>query len=205
MDVIERLSTQLEHRRIAGDTVNNAILDALIGGIADGLERLALVAFGDEGVPAERVLRDPRYAPLWALAHAALYTGATVPGRTAGESDDGYLARARDAVAAPLGIRRGTHEAVRRVVQPLLTGSKTVFIDDEPGSYVITVRTLSGETPDPAAVQAAIEGSYVSGGQRGAMRAELALSYIVSDEPVINELDQPVDTYADNINEIGGP
>lgn len=203
--VPDRLTEALEHRRTGG-LENDAILDALIGGMADGMERLGLVAFGEEGQPAERVLTDPRFAPLWALAHSAMYTGAILPGRLAGESEADYLARARDAVAFPLGIRRGTHEAIRRAVQPLLTGGKNVFIDDPAGSYDITVRVLTSETPDAAAVEAALEGDFVSGGQRGAIRAELRLNLIVSDEAVINELDGTINSYtADTINDIGGP
>lgn len=177
----DRLAVLLAHRQ-TGEPVNDAILEAFCQGIGEALERLGVVAFGDAGVPGGRVLRDPSVAPLWALPHAAMYTGATLPGRMPGESDADYLVRARDAAVYPLGIRRGTHEAVRRTVQPLLTGTKTVFIADNFGDeYGILVRTVEGETPDPAAVEAALTGSYVSGGGRGAIRAELLLTYLTAD------------------------
>jgi hypothetical protein len=183
--VAERLRSLLEHRRVEGDTVNNAVLDALCDGFGDAMERLGLVGFGDidAGIEGGRVLRDPSVAPSWALAHAALYTGAVpLPGRLAGESEEDWLARARDAAVYPLGIKRGTHEAIRRSIQPLLTGTKTVFIADNFGQeYGILVRTVESETPDPAAVQLALEGSYVSGGERGAIRAELLLTYVRAD------------------------
>lgn len=189
--VADRLRTLLSHRRVDGDDENNAILDALCDGIGDALERLGTIAFGDPdlGIPAGRALSDPSVAPPWALPHAALYTGAVpLPGRWAGESDADYAARARDAAVYPLGPKRGTHEAVRRTAQPLLTGSKQVFIADNFGDqYGILVRTIVSETPDPAAVQAALVGSYVSGGERGAIRAELVLSYVTADYPTFAE------------------
>jgi len=182
--VAERLSALLDHRR-TGDPTNDAIVDALCDALGDAMERLGLVAFGDPdtGAPGGRVLRDPSVAPLWALPHAALYTGAVpLPGRRAGESDEDFTARARDAAVYPLGPKRGTHEAIRRTVEPLLTGTKQVFIaDDYGGDYDILVRTIAAETPNPTAVQAAIAGSYVSGGERGAIRAELVLTYLTAD------------------------
>jgi hypothetical protein len=189
--VADRLRVLLEHRRIDGDVENNAILDAICDAIGDAADRVGVVAFGDvaAGIPAGRALSDPSVAPTWALPHAALYTGAVpLPGRYAGESDVDYYARARDAAVYPLGIRRGTHEAIRRTVQPLLTGSKQVFIaDDFGGDYDLLVRTIVAETPDPVAVEAALAGSYVSGGQRGAIRAELVLTYVTADIPTFAE------------------
>lgn len=183
--VADRLRVLLAHRYVDGDTENNAILDAVTDAIGDVAERIGTIAFGDpaNGIPAGRVLDDPSVAPLWALPHSALYTGAIpLPGRNAGETDAAYLARARDAAVYPLGIKRGSHEAVRRAVQPLLTGLKQVFIADNYGAdYGILVRTVLAETPDPTAVRKALEGDYVSGGARGAIRAELLLTYLTAD------------------------
>lgn len=189
--VAERLRVLLDHRRIDGDDENNAILDAVCDAVGDVAERLGVVAFGDaaNGVPAGRALSDPSVAPDWALPHAALYTGAIpLPGRRAGEDEAAYLARARDAAVYPIGPKRGTHEAVRRTVMPLLTGTQQVFIaDDFGGPYDLLVRTIVSETPDPAAVEAALAGSYVSGGERGAIRAELLLTYVTADYPTFAE------------------
>lgn len=189
--VADRLRTLLAHRYVDGDDENNAILDGIVDGIADAMDRLGVVAFGDDvaGVPAGRALSDPSVAPIWALPHAAMYTGAIpLPGRMAGESEEDWLARARDAAVYPLGIKRGTHEAVRRTVEPLLTGSKQVFIaDDYGGDYDLLVRTIIAETPDPAAVEKALAGDYVSGGARGAIRAELVLTYVTADYPTFAE------------------
>lgn len=186
--VTERLTSLLASRYVDGDVENNAVLDAIIGGIADAADRLSLIAFGSDEVPPGHALTDPSVAPDWALAHAALYTGGILPGRSAAEPYEDWLARARSAAVYPAGIKRGTDEAVRRAVEPLLTGTKTVVISVAAGDpYQMVIRTITSETPSPAAVQAAIEGSYVSGGQRGALRAEQTLSYLVSDSPTFAE------------------
>lgn len=178
----DRLTSLLDHRRVDGDDESNAILDAIIGAVADGMARLGLVAYGEDGISGERFLRDPSVAPLWALAHAALYVGAKLPGRMSGESDENYTARARDAAVYPFGIRRGTHEAVRRALAPYLTGTKTVYISDTYGGpYDVFVRTLPGETPDPALAERVLEGDFVSGGTPGAIRAEQNLVYVAAD------------------------
>lgn len=196
--VAERLSALLAHR-YNGEPVNDAIVDALCGAIGDAAERLGTVGFGDPDTGAEggSILRDPRVAPAWALQHAALYSGAMLPGRMAGEDEADYLARARDAAVYPLGILRGTHEAIRRTAEPLLTGTKSVFIADNYGDeFGILVRTIESETPDPAAVGAALAGSYVSGGQRGAIRAELLLTYLVADVVTFAEATRRFDAVA---------
>jgi len=176
------LAALLAHRQ-NGDPVNDAILACLFGAIGDAMERLGVVAFGDVGIPAGRALNDPSVAPEWALAHAAQYTGAQPPKRRAGEGEVAYLARARTDVVTPFGIRRGTHEAIRRAAEPYLTGEKTVLITDAAGEdeYSLLVRTKSSETPDTAALVAALVGSYVSSGQPGAIRAELVLTYGTTD------------------------
>jgi hypothetical protein len=204
--VSERMKALLAHR-YTGDPVNDAILDGICEGIAGAMDRLGLIAFGDPdtGVEGSRVLTDPRVAPLWALPHAAQYTGAEMPGRMAGEAEDAYLARARDAVAYPLGIKRGTHEAIRRTAQPLLEGTKNVFIADNYGDeYGILVRTIESETPDPAGMELALAGDYVSGGQRGAIRAELLLTYLTADvvtfaEATLHFSDLPDSVTAENV------
>ena len=201
-EALIRLQALMEHRRI--DPESDAIMDAIIGAVADAAEHLSVIAYGDADatppIPPGGGLQNPLYAPMWALAHAALYTGARLPGRLPGETEDDFLARARAAVVYPIGIKRGSHEAVRRAVQPFLTGTKFVSIVDQAGGdpYALFVRTITAETPNPEAVRMALEGSYVSGGVRGAIRAELTLDYLVSPEVAFAEatlqFDQVVDT-----------
>lgn len=184
--VLDRLRALLANRYIDADS--DAILEAIIGGISDAADRLGIVAFGAEGIPPGRALTDPSVAPDWALPHAALYTsGGLLPGKLATETQDQWLARARDAAVYPLGIKAGTDEAIIRTVQPLLTGTKTVIISIGADPYTVVVRTLPAETPDQTAVRNAIMGSYQSGGQRGAIRAEMALDYTVSNSPEFSE------------------
>lgn len=226
--VADLFASLLEHRKVDGDAVNNAIVDALALALADAFERLGAIAFGIEAQPGydmsgtygegtyglalyapvpdtdavdgSRVLRDPSVAPLWALAHAAMYVGAKLPGRMPGESDYDYLMRARDVAAYPFGIRRGTHEAVRRAIKAHLTGTQTVIIEDNYGSpYDIYVRTQADETPDPVLVQRLLEGDFVSGGQPGAIRAELSLTYVTADYPAWPEGERAWDAVADGV------
>lgn len=183
--VLDRLNALLDSRRV--DAESDAILDAIIGGIADAADRLGIVAFGTDTIPPGQALSDPSVAPDWALAHAAQYTGAILPGRAAGEDYDAWLARARDAAVYPGGIKRGTEEAVRRAAAGFLTGTQSVFISYTGDPYEIVVRTYTSETPDPAAVQRAIEGDFVSGGYRGAIGAHQKLTYETSDSPPFSE------------------
>lgn len=187
MTVGDRILALLEHRRI--DAESDAILEGLVGAIGDAADRLGLIAYGDDGlIGPGAALTDPAVAPAWALVHAALYTGGTVPPRAAGELEADWLARAREAVVYPAGMRRGTHAAIRRAVEPHLTGTRRVIIFDQVGGpYDLVVRTRVSETPDPAAVELAIAGSYVSGGPKGAIRAELVLTYVVSDDAIWQE------------------
>lgn len=195
--VLERLETLTESRRV--DPENDAILDAILGGIADAAERLGVIAFGTDEIPPGRALSDPSVAPAWALAHAAQYTGAILPGRSAGESEEAWLERARSVAVYPGGIKRGTEEAVRRAAEPYLTGTKTVAISYTGNPYEIVVRTITGETPDPAAVQLALEGDFVSGGRRGAIGAQQKLTYQVSDVPAFSEATLRFNEVADGV------
>jgi hypothetical protein len=197
----ERILALLDHRRV--DPESDAILEALAGALGEPFERVALVAYGDEeaGIPAGRVLDDPAVAPDWALPHAGLYTGGTMPPRLDGESETDYLARARDALVYPHGIRRGTHAAIKLAGAPFLTGTKSIAVlDDVGGPYDLTVRTRTSETPDPAAFRRAIEGSIVSGGAKGAIRAELVLLHVVSEDPLINEIHRSIDLITEPID-----
>jgi hypothetical protein len=186
----ERILALLAHRYLEDDPESNELLEGLVGGIADAAEQLGVIAYGDDaaGIPPGAALTDPAVAPAWALPHAALYTGGEMPARMPGEAEAAWLERARAAVVFPAGIRRGSHTAVRLAAAPHLTGTRTVFILDRVGNpYELVVRVRASEAADPDAVRLAIEGSYVSGGPRGAIRAELELVLIVSDGPIWQE------------------
>lgn len=134
-------------------------LAAMLTGIASGFEPVDYVvrdrANGD--VPGWTVMLDANLCPEWALAWLAQIVGITVP---AGADPDAV----RAAIRTPAGWRRGTVGAIRDAVRPLLTGSQTVqVLERQPGAwpaaddpYHYTVRTFIDETPDVAAVQAAV-------------------------------------------------
>ena len=204
--VAERALALLTHR-LTGDPEADYLWIALVEGLCSQLEDAGLIAYGSEdgSILPGRALTDPAVAPLKFLPHAAMYTGGTMPPRLMGESDEDYTARARAEVVYPRGIRRGTAAAIRIALQPHLTGEKAIAItDDFGGPYDILVRTRTAETPDEDAARLAVEGSFVSSGPIGAIRAELRLTYIVSDEPVINELSGTINSYSgDTIDTIG--
>lgn len=178
----------LAHRKIDEDDENNAIVDAFADALGDSFETLVSIAYGNEEGTTRplQTLRDPSVADLDLLPHAALYTGALLPARNAGESDEDYLERARAAASALRNV--GSYQAIRETAEPLLTGTKNVYVMVDPlDPYTVLVRTRVAETPDPAAVEAAIEGDYVSGGRRGVLRAELGLNYAAADGVSWNE------------------
>jgi hypothetical protein len=199
--VAERILSLLQHLMPEGDEENATLLEGLVYGIGDSAERLGVLAYGNEDgtIPPGEALSNPAVAPAWALPHAALYTGGIVPGRMAGESEAAWLARARDAVVYPSGMRRGSHRAVQLAAAPFLTGTKQVVIlDVEPTDpYSLVVRVRESEVVDADAVRLAIEGGYISGGARGAIRAEQVLTLIVADDPVWLEVDETLTWAAD--------
>lgn len=145
------------------DQDHDRLLGALIDGIAEGIQRPQDVGYGTDLVSGDRVLTDPRVAPAWALPHAALYTGGVMPPRPAGMTDAAYEAYAREAVVQPFGALRGSAEALRIIARQYLTGDRDVTVleryQDDP--YVTVIVTRPAETPDPAALEAAVNDSAV--------------------------------------------
>jgi hypothetical protein len=157
---------RLEHLRY--DAESDRLLRLLVQGLVTGLERAHVVAYGTETCPAERVLSDPLLCPDWALPHAALYTGGTMPERRPGERSSVYTARARQAVIAPQ-VLPGTTDASAAAGRALLTGNKAIivverYLDDEWRTVFVT---QPQETPDPLGFRAAInDPSVVLAGAR---------------------------------------
>lgn len=138
--------------RVLGD---GPIVDALAHGIAEQLERLHLIAYGDgtDSMPPWAALTDPRVAPIWALPHAAMWCGGELPPRRPGESDEDYHARAQYTIVYPRGMRRGSIGVLRRAVEETLTGTRTVIVHERAAGdlHAVVVQTYDHETPDPAA------------------------------------------------------
>lgn len=112
--------------------------------------------------PVEDVVRDQGDAPGWSqlvdvdrcpddfLPWLAQLVGVRV--------DLGASAQLqRDRIRSTDGFKRGTLAAFKAAPLPYLTGSKHVFVAERAGSaYRVVVTTRADETPDPAAVEAAL-------------------------------------------------
>ena len=140
------------------DADSDAILELLVTAWMTGLERPAVVAYGDGTAGTWQPLNDPLHAPLWALPHAAQWTGGTMPVRQPGETDDAYLARAREEVVRPRGMLRGSRSALATIGRNYLTGTQYIsiveWVDGSP--WRLVARVHEDECADPAALVAAL-------------------------------------------------
>jgi hypothetical protein len=142
------------------DSESDALLDALVLALFDPADRLSLIAHGDgETTGPWATITDPTVAPLWAIPHAALWTGANPPARRVGETDSDYLARARVELSHPRGMLRGSARSLRIVAQQpqYLSGTRTVRIAERFGGalWQVGVLVLAAEVVDLAALTAA--------------------------------------------------
>lgn len=101
--------------------------------------------------PGWAVLFDPDEAPAEALPYLAQFPGATL-------TESMTEAERRAEIKNPSGWRRGTLPSMIQAIKRALTGSKIVLIEERfnGSAYRIWVRTIEGETPDPAATEAAM-------------------------------------------------
>jgi hypothetical protein len=115
------------------------------------LAQLADVFDPDGDVPPLAPILDPVLCPTWALPWLAQFLGVQLP---SGVSD----AQARGMIQDVAGFKRGTVAAMRAVVLPLLTGTKTLWLRERNlgDAYALDVVTLTGETPSQAAVLSAL-------------------------------------------------
>jgi hypothetical protein len=118
------------------------------------LEQVAEVYDPADPLPPGAPLLDPELAPDWALPWVAQLVGARLP---AGATPE----QARALIAGVSGWKRGTPAALRAAAQLYLTGNRTVTFRERDANspdppYTLEVVTLTGETPNPAAVLAAL-------------------------------------------------
>jgi hypothetical protein len=185
MTAAERALALLAHLRVDEDS--DQILESLVGAWTDGLERPAQVAHSETGGPWE-ALTNPERAPLWALPHAAQWTGGTIPARQSAEDDTAYLLRARAEVLRPRGMLRGAYSALVTTIQAHLTGSRFVSIVEwiDESAWKLAARVRDEECADPAAV-------YAAANHPSAIPAGMHVAIVESSGQVWDELDTPWD------------
>ena len=107
--------------------------------------------------PGWSSLLDIDRSPTDALPWLAQFVGVQL---TPGLSD----AQERAQIRAETGMQRGTVASIKAAAAKLLTGTQTVqLIERTPDPYSFTVITAADETPDPAAVEAALMAAKPAG------------------------------------------
>lgn len=137
-------------------------------------------------VPAWQAIRDPDKAPPEFLPWLAQHVGVQLQ-----PADDVAAQRAR--INRLAGFETGTVRAIRENVQRTLTGTKLVRILERVSGdpWAMTVITRTTETPDTAAAQAAALEQ---------IPAWIVLTFITSNEPLIDEGTRTIDTAAGTID-----
>jgi hypothetical protein len=143
---------------LAPDDASNGYAHAhLCEGIGRMLAQVAEVFDPEGDVPPFAPLLDPALCPAWALPWLAQLVGVRLP---AGTSESA----ARAMISDVAGFARGTRAAMTASIAPLLTDTKTVYFRERDGSaYRLEVVTLTSETPDPVAVEAALRSQKPGG------------------------------------------
>jgi len=121
---------------------------AAIGEIFQEVDTLARDT--PEGYPGWSIILDANRCPVIGLPWLAQWTGTTL-------SDSWSEADQRTAIQQAGRWARGTPTAMTKAIQTTLTGNKQVFLTERDTSpYHFSVFTLTGETPNSAASEAAL-------------------------------------------------
>jgi len=164
----ERILARLEPIDV-GDATLSHIAEALGLGAVEGDE----VAPGtDTHVPWARLL-DPATCPVWALDWLAQWVGdRLLPSDS--EQDK------RDRISQAAGFYSGTDRAMREEVARTLTGTKSVTVLSRVGGdrWAQTVKVKTSECPSSAVSEAAARRQKPAG---------VVLTFIVSDDPIVDE------------------
>jgi len=118
----------------------------------------------DDGKPGWSILLDVDRCPTEALGWLAQFVGVKL-NPVLSDADQRARIRSTD------GFKRGTIGAMVGAAQQFLTGSKTVYVKERDssvssvlgGAYGLTILTLASETPDSAAVLAALQSQKPAG------------------------------------------
>lgn len=129
---------------------------------------------------------DPDYAPAPVLRWLAQFAGVQV---LPSDTEAGQRAR----ITAAAGIKRGKPGAMAAEVRPTLTSSQYVDILQQVGGnrWALTVVTLAGETPDPAATYAAALRQKPAG---------VNLSHVVATGAIVDQGTRTVDASANTVD-----
>ena len=148
----ERLRERTEP--LAPDDAEHGYAHAhLAEALAKIFERVGPIYDPEEGEPGGPLV-DVDQCPDWALGWLAQLVGVALPpGAT--------IEQSRALIRDVAGWKRGSRDALRAAAGAFLTGNKTVYFRERDASspdppYTLEVVTRIGETPDPAAVEAAL-------------------------------------------------
>lgn len=166
------------------DAENGSPLATFCGALGTLLQPVDDLARGTAAGPGWSELVDVDRAPAVALPWLAQFVGV----RLDPSLDDDQQ---RTQIRSETGMLRGTVAAIRATAAKLLTGSQTVIIlERAPDPYSFTVITYTSETPDSAAVLAALEAAKPAG---------LILTYLTVSGQVWAQLIANYATWADVI------
>lgn len=141
------------------DEANGWALASYCSALAAQLDEVAdLSRDQDDGTIGWAGVFDLDTVPAKFLPWLAQFVGVVIP-----ESLDPAAQRLR--VRETDGFKRGTPDAIRGAARQTLTGTQTVYLEERVGgdAYHLTVATISSETPDPVATEAAIRAQKPAG------------------------------------------
>lgn len=152
----ERLYTDLAPFAYADESLGWPLL-SMLGAIGDPFQLVSDLASDSDDGPGWSALLDVDRAPAAALPWLAQFVGVRLRAGLTPEAQ-------RDLVRRGAGHRRGSPAAMAAAAQEFLTGEKRVRIYERDGSaYRLTVVTYTAETPEPAAVEAALRAQKPAG------------------------------------------
>lgn len=148
----ETLYEALSPAFVEPDDENGLALLGLCNALTSGnIDAIREYVVEHEGRPGWQIILDPQRAPAIVLPWLAQFDGANL------RPDLDETGR-RDAIVAPEAFGRGTPEAMKRVAERRLTGTKTVIVTERytGSAWRLLIETLEGETPEPAKTEAEI-------------------------------------------------
>lgn len=177
----ERAYAELGHWR-SKDDINGWNLLHLMNSYLEQLDEVEQLYRDQGSIPGWATIMDIDTATSSGIAWLAQFVGVSIPGDL---TEDQQRAHAKGTA----GFKRGTLAAIAGAAQVHLTGLKRVMITErDTSAYHLTVRTYGTETPDAAAVNAALQAQKPAG---------LILVHQVAAGATYAELDTAFGTFAD--------